>query len=332
MKQLKHLIQANRDKLQLEWVAGVEGGNRTLDLQCFASSDLVGHLNLIHPGRIQVFGRQEIEYFARIEDSRKRHQINKLIGGDPPAIIVAESFSPHPFLVEGCNTANIPLLKTPLSAAEIIDFLRVYINKWLAPTAMMHGVFMDVLGMGVLISGESGLGKSELGLELISRGHGLVADDVVEFSRVAPNLIEGRCPELIRNLMEVRGIGLLDIRAIFGETAVRRKMRLKVIVHLVRKASLEMAQERLASEPQYQEVLGLPIRKIFLPVAAGRNLAVLLEAAVRNSILEMRGINTLNEFMIRQQKAMLAELGDLQGDRDPDLIIPPTSPNEDGAS
>lgn len=321
MKPLKELINANHDKLKLDWIAGREGGNRMLDSQCFASSDLVGHLNLIHPGRIQVFGRQEIEYFARITDDKKRHQIQKLIAGDPPAIIVAESFQPHPILSSACDAANVPLLATPLSAAEIIDFLRVYINKWLAATTMMHGVFMDVLGMGVLISGESGLGKSELGLELISRGHGLVADDVVEFSRVAPNYIEGRCPELIRNLMEVRGVGLLDIRAIFGETAVRRKMRLKIIVHLVRRASLEMQQERLAAEPQFQEVLGLPIRKVFLPVAAGRNLAVLLEAAVRNTILELRGINTLNEFMIRQQKAMLAELGDLQDERNP-VITP----------
>ncbi|MFN7506238.1 MAG: HPr kinase/phosphorylase, partial [Limnobacter sp.] len=181
MKQLKELIEANRNKLKLDWLAGLNGGDRHLDLQCFASSDLVGHLNTIHPGRIQVFGRQEIEYFARISDERKQHQIDKLIEGDPPAIIVAESFQPHALLKAACDESNIPLLATPLSAAEIIDFLRVYINKWLAPTTMMHGVFMDVLGMGVLICGESGLGKSELGLELISRGHGLVADDVVEF-------------------------------------------------------------------------------------------------------------------------------------------------------
>lgn len=312
MKQLKELIEANRNKLKLDWLAGVKGGERQLDLQCFASSDLVGHLNTIHPGRIQVFGRQEIEYFSRIDDERKHNQIQRLVEGDPPAVIVAESFAPHQILKDACDKANIPLLATPLPAAEIIDFLRVYINKWLAPTTMMHGVFMDVLGMGVLICGESGLGKSELGLELISRGHGLVADDVVEFSRVAPNLIEGRCPELIRNLMEVRGVGLLDIKAIFGETAVRRKMRLKLIVHLMRRASLELQQERLVTETQYEEVLNLPVRRVMLPVAAGRNLAVLLEAAVRNTILQMRGINTLDEFMIRQQKAMLTELGGIE--------------------
>lgn len=314
VKKLKELIEANHSKLQLDWLAGQAGGEKVLDLQCFASSDLVGHLNLIHPGRIQVFGRQEIEYFEKINDNKKISVIERLIKDQPPAIIVAESFVPHASLTQACDKANVPLLATPLSAAEIIDFLRVYINKWLAPTSMMHGVFMDVLGMGVLISGESGLGKSELGLELISRGHGLVADDVVEFSRTAPNLIEGRCPELIRNLMEVRGVGLLDIKAIFGETAVRRKMRLKLIVHLVRRASLELQQERLATEPQYQQVLGLDVRKIFLPVAAGRNLAVLLEAAVRNTILELRGINTLNDFMIRQQKAMMAELEDTNED------------------
>ena len=304
MKTLRELIDSNRDRLQLQWIAGFDGGNRILNLECFASSDLVGHLNLIHPSRIQVFGRQEIEYYSRIDKERLSHQTRKMMDGLPPAVIVAEGFQPMPEIIESCNKHSIPLLTTPLSAAQIIDFLRVYLNKWLAPTTTMHGVFMDVLGMGVLICGDSGLGKSELGLELISRGHGLVADDVVELSREAPNFIEGRCPELIRNLLEVRGVGLLDIKAIFGETAVRRKMRLKLIVHLMRKASLELIQERLPTETQFQEVLGLPIRTVTLPVAAGRNLAVLLEAAVRNTILQMRGINTLDDFMKRQQAAM----------------------------
>jgi len=168
----------------------------------------------------------------------------------------------------------------------------------------MHGVFMDVLGVGVLITGDSGLGKSELGLELISRSHGLVADDAVEFSRIAPNMIEGRCPPLLQNLLEVRGLGLLDIRAIFGETAVRRKMRLKLIVHLVRRSNKEDSYERLPIDAQTEEVLGLAVRKVTIPVAAGRNIAVLLEAAVRNTILQLRGIDTLQIFMERQREAM----------------------------
>ncbi len=307
MKRLSDLINANKEKLQFQWVAGFEGGNRIIDLECFSSSEIVGHLNIIHPSRIQVFGQQEVEYFTRIDGERRAIQSKRLMTGNPPAIIVAEGFAPHPDLLKSCNEHHVPLLTTPVSAAQIIDFLRVFINKWLAPTCVMHGVYMDVLGMGVLISGESGLGKSELGLELISRGHGLVADDAVEFAREAPNYIEGRCPDILRNLLEVRGLGLLDIKAIFGETAVRRKMRLKLIVHLARKASLELTQERLPLQPEYQNVLGLPIRKVTLPVAAGRNLAVLLEAAVRNTILQMRGIDTMTDFMKRQEAQMALE-------------------------
>jgi len=158
-----------------------------------------------------------------------------------------------------------------------------------------------------LHTGDSGLGKMELGLERMSRNHGLVADDVGEFARIAPNMIEGRCPPLLQNLLEVRGLGLLDIKTIFGETAVRRKMRLKLIVHLVRRSTLEENYERLPLHSQTEEVLGLSIRKVIIPVEAGRNLAVLLEAAVRNTILQLRGIDTLKDFMERQQKAMDSE-------------------------
>ena len=162
----------------------------------------------------------------------------------------------------------------------------------------------DILGVGVLLTGESGLGKSELGLELISRGHGLVADDAVDLYRISQTAIEGRCPELLMNLLEVRGIGLLDIKSIFGETAVRRKMRLKLIVHLVRKETLERDFERLPYEPLNEDVLNIPVRKVVIAVDAGRNLAVLVEAAVRNTILQLRGIDTYREFIERHQKAM----------------------------
>ena len=163
---------------------------------------------------------------------------------------------------------------------------------------------MVILGLGVMITGESGLGKSELGLELISRGQGLVADDAVDLFRINQTTIEGKCPDLLQNLLEVRGIGLLDIRAIFGETAVRRKMRLKLIVHLVRKETLERDYERLPYEPLTQDVLGVQILKVVIQVVAGRNIAVLVEAAVRNTILQLRGIDTYQEFVDRHRRAM----------------------------
>ena len=159
-------------------------------------------------------------------------------------------------------------------------------------------------GIVILSTGESGLGKSELGLELISRGNGLVADDAVDLFRINQDTIEGRCPELLMNLLEVRGIGLLDIRCIFGETAVRRRMRLKLIVHLVRRETLERDYERIPYEPLTQDVLGVPVRKVVIQVVAGRNIAVLVEAAVRNTILQLRGIDTYQEFVERHRKAM----------------------------
>ncbi len=305
MLTIQKLVDDNAEKISLSWIAGQEGGaTHVLPNECLAAADLVGHLNLIHPNRIQVFGVAEHSYYLRFEMRKRHHHVEELIAGGVPAMIMAEGLSAPDDLVQMCSEANIPLLATPVPASHVIDLLRIYFAKKLAPTTTVHGVFMDVLGMGVLISGESGLGKSELALELISRGHGLVADDAVEFSRIAPNIIDGRCPPLLQNLLEVRGLGLLDIRAIFGETSVRRKMKLKLIVHLVRNTTLEENFERLPMQAITQDVLGLPIRKVVLPVAAGRNLAVLVEAAVRNAILQLRGIDTLADFMDRQMQAI----------------------------
>lgn len=304
---IQQLYDDNRDALELGWFAGFPGGERLISGDAASAADQVGHLNLIHPGRIQVFGHQETEYYQRLSPASRAFQTAELVAGEPPAFVIAQGLATPTDILAVCDEKNIPLFSTPLPAAQVIDYLRVYLSKKLAQRITMHGVFMDVLGVGVLITGESGLGKSELGLELISRSHGLVADDVVEFARIAPNMIEGRCPPLLQNLLEVRGLGLLDIRAIFGETAVRRKMRLKLIVHLVRRSTLEENYERLPVDNQSEDVLGLPVRKVVIPVAAGRNIAVLLEAAVRNTILQLRGIDTLKDFMERQRRAMDSE-------------------------
>jgi len=301
---IQQLYDDNREELGLGWFAGFPGGERLISGDAVSAADQIGHLNLIHPDRIQVFGHQESDYYKKLSPAVRQQQIAELIAGKPPAFIIAEGLETPDYLMETCEEKDIPLFSTSFPAAQVIDYLRVYLSKKLAQRVTMHGVFMDVLGVGVLITGESGLGKSELGLELISRNHGLVADDAVEFARIAPNMVEGRCPPLLQNLLEVRGLGLLDVKTIFGETAVRRKMRLKLIVHLVRRGTLEDNHERLPLHSQTEEVLGLPIRKVTIPVEAGRNLAVLLEAAVRNTILQLRGIDTLKDFMDRQQKAM----------------------------
>ena len=300
---VRELVDDNADDVAFEWLAGAAGESRPLPDDGRAAADLIGHLNLIHPARIQVFGHEELAYYKRFDPKRRIHHIEELAGGGVPAIILAHGLETPPDLVEVCERTSVPLLKTGVSAAETIDRLRIYLSKRFAPKITVHGVFMDVLGLGVLITGESGLGKSELALELISRGHGLVADDAVELSRTAPHVIDGHCPALLQNLLEVRGLGLLNIRTIFGETSVRRKMKLKLIVNLVR-ASAQEKFERLPLQETTQDILGEPIAKVTLQVAAGRNLAVLVEAAVRNTILKLRGIDTLQEFMEKQAQAI----------------------------
>jgi HPr kinase/phosphorylase len=303
------IFDDNVSELKLSWIRGLEGANRKFPTEAVraaaASSDLVGHLNLIHPSRIQIFGEQEVDYHADLTAEQRHAQIANLISKTPPCVIVADGRTADPELELFCQRSSTPLFTTPVSAAEVIDHLRTYLTKIGAPQVTMHGVFMDILGLGVLIIGESGLGKSELGLELISRGHGLVADDAVDFARLGPDYIEGRCPVILRDLLEVRGLGLLDIRTIFGETAVRRKLKLRLIVQLVRRNDGEF--ERLPIDAQFIDVLGIPIRTVKIQVAAGRNLAVLVEAAVRNTILQLRGINTLKEFIEHQRIQMIAE-------------------------
>jgi HPr kinase/phosphorylase len=302
------LFEEFRSRLKWEWVAGLGASERRFDEVAVraarSGADLVGYLNYIHPYRVQVLGEREVAYLANATPEDCQRRVTRITTLEPPVLVLADNQTVPPSLLTMCEEANIPMFASPESSAYVIDVLRSYLSRHFADRASMHGVLMDILGLGVLITGESGLGKSELGLELISRGHGLVADDAVDLYRVNQATIEGRCPELLRNLLEVRGIGLLDIKAIFGETAVRRKMRLKLIVHLVRRETLEREYERIPYEPLMQDVLGIPVRKVVIQVVAGRNLAVLVEAAVRNTILQLRGIDTYQEFVERHHKAM----------------------------
>ncbi|MEE8208988.1 MAG: HPr(Ser) kinase/phosphatase, partial [Nitrosomonadaceae bacterium] len=203
------------------------------------------------------------------------------------------------------NSTHTPILCSERSSLEIMWLLRPYLWRVLAPSDSMHGALLDVLGMGVMITGESGVGKSELALELVSRGHGLVADDVVELHRISPETLEGQSPEMLRDFLEVRGLGILNIRIIFGETAVRRRKNLKLIVHLQKAGSSEFnALDRLPINNVSEDVMGISIRKVIIPVAAGRNLAVLVEAAVRNYVLQLRGMDSTKNFLERHEQEM----------------------------
>ena len=241
------LFEEFRTSLKWEWVAGMGASERRFDEVAVraarSGADLVGYLNYIHPYRAQVLGQREVAYLQGGSAADCLRRVARIVTLEPPVLVLADSQTAPDALLSMCERAQLPMFSTHESSAFVIDVLRTYLSKHFADRTTMHGVFMDILGLGVMITGESGLGKSELGLELISRGQGLVADDAVDLYRISQTTIEGKCPDLLQNLLEVRGIGLLDIRAIFGETAVRRKMRLKLIVHLVRKETMEREYE-----------------------------------------------------------------------------------------
>lgn len=303
---VRKLYQDNQQKLQMAWTAGTAGGDNRISVEADRPAlALVGHLNFIHHNQVQVLGVAEVAYLQKLEQSDNPTSLDELFNFPMALVIVANDLPVPQSLRDYCHTHNIPLLTSALESPYLMDVLRIYLQRVLAVSTVKHGVFLDVFEVGVLLTGASGLGKSELALELISRGHSLVADDAVELHRTAPEVLEGRCPTMLRDFLEVRGLGVLNIRHIFGETSIRPKKQLKLIIQLVPADDDYMKTlDRLSIRTETEAILNVKIRSVVLPVAAGRNLAVLVEAAVRNYILQLRGKDSTKEFLERHQAMM----------------------------
>jgi HPr kinase/phosphorylase len=307
---VRQLFEDKQERLQLSRVAGADGTDRIIDSDEVDTSNkgLIGHLNLIHPNWVQVLSETELDYLRKLSTAQLNDAFQQIEQTGTTCLIVAGTSNIPPELVSFANHSHIPLFASPQPSVHLMWLIRHYLAKALAESTTRHGVFLDVLGVGVMITGESAVGKSELGLELITRGNGLVADDIVELYRVAPDTLDGRCPELLRDFLEVRGLGVLNIRTMFGETAVRRKKSLKLIVHLHRPPGGDLSQmERLPLNATHQEILGVKVSTVNIPVVAGRNLAVLVEAAARNFVLQQRGIDSMQEFISRHDQLLLED-------------------------
>ena len=315
---VQRLFDERRERLGLAWAAGRGGSARefTGEMLRKPGVGLIGHLNLIHPLLAQVLGRREVEYLERLDPAALAQTAEGICKSETVAIIVAEELAAPRVLAECAERGATPLLTSTEPSQHVINVLRPYMQQELGEVTTLHGVFLDVLEIGVLITGDSSIGKSELALELISRGHGLVADDVVELQQIGPETIQGRCPSMLRDFLEVRGLGVLNIRSIFGETAVRPRKALRLLVHLESAEGGWEPKDRLATRAGTQEILGVEIPTVTLAVAPGRNLAVLVEAAVRNHILLTRGINSTREFISRQEAAMRQDAASGEGEPD----------------
>ena len=304
------LFKETRLKLKLNWVAGFDGGDNQLSSQQVTkpSLALIGHLNFMHPNRVQVLGCAEMDYLRSLSIIAMQQAITNLYSTDLAAVVVANGEKPPKELISAANSFNTPLFTSLMQSPQLMDLLSHYLTQAMAETTSLHGVFIEVQGFGVLIKGNAAIGKSELALELITRGHRLIADDIVDFYRISPERIEGRCPALLQDFLEVRGLGILNIRALFGDNSVKPTKPLDLIIQL-ELADLLKPQEldRLNVKMQHERVLDVSVSKVVIPIAAGRNIAVLVEVAVRHHILLLRGVNATQQFSKRQKQMMQKE-------------------------
>ncbi len=304
------LYKALRRRLGLRWVAGRAGEGRTIGAEGDPESAalLVGPLNFITPNRIQVLGARELRYLASLGRGSREEALGRLFGEAAAVVVVADGEQPPEDLAQAAEAQATPLLSSRLPAQQLVGNLRYYLSHLLSKKITLHGVFMEVMGIGVLITGESAVGKSELALELITRGHRLVADDAPEFARVAPDILSGTCPEVLRDFLEVRGLGVLNIRAMYGDRAIKRTKYLRLIVRLVPMDDPRARQaNRLESSRRIRRILGVQVPEITIPVAPGRNIAVLVEAAVQDHILRSEGYDAAKAFAARQRRAIEQE-------------------------
>jgi HPr kinase/phosphorylase len=294
------------EQIEFKWVAGQEAPKRPLNqIDANQHVTLIGHLNLVHKNLIQVIGKTECDYLQGLEVNFRKNMLHEIFSACPVAIIMADGLPAPDMLIEHANEFHSPLLSCKTGSNEVVELARYYLHNILTEKEVVHGVFMEVLGTGVLITGESSVGKSELALALISRGHRLIADDAPEFYRTGPDILEGRSPDLLKDFMEIRGLGVLNIRDMYGDNALKRNKYLRLIVHLQRLSETECTQlDRLRGVRDIRTILGIAIPQVLIPIAPGRNIEVLVEAAVRNHILRHAGHDATEQFVNTQQQAI----------------------------
>lgn len=304
---LQSIVDQTGHQLRLRWLTAVPSIEQPLRGAApeQAQQSLIGSLNCIHPNRLQVIGHPEHLYLTALGKTAYTEMIGKLFSDRPAAVIFTDDIEPDGHIHAQAARTQTPLLGSSLGDQELINHLRYFLTHALAERKTLHGVFIEVLGMGVLLIGDPAVGKSELALDLVTRGHRLIADDAPRFARIAPEIIEGSCPETLRDFLEVRGLGILNIRAMFGEGAVLREKTLNLVIDLQPLDPQQLACiDRLNGSLSAINILGVAVPRITMPVAPGRNLAILVEAAVRHQILRIRGYDAGVDFIDRQARAI----------------------------
>ena len=279
--------------LGLEAISGLQGLSRKIFNPRIQKLGLVitGRMVYLHPHRVQILGNVEMSYLNSLPEHESKGIIKELCKNDVVCFIITRNLSVPEYFLRETEKKGIPVLRTPLVTSVFIDRITRFLEEKLAPHTTVHGVLMDVLGVGVLIIGRPGIGKSEDALDLVMRGHRLVVDDVVQVKRMGVIDLYGEAPDMIKNLLEIRGVGIVDIRQLFGVSSVRDRKRIDFVVELL-DWDKSVNCERLGLREDRYELLGLDLPLVRIPVSSGRNVSAIIELACRNHILKTQGINT----------------------------------------
>jgi HPr kinase/phosphorylase len=291
--------------LPLELLGGQDGLQRTISSPHIQKTGLAlaGLDAYLQPARILVFGESEIRYLESLDVANRLNVLAAAFRHDIPCVLITGGWEPPVELLAASDRYHVPLLRTPVSTPVSIAKIEYLLDDELAERQVIHGVLMDMLGLGILIIGESGIGKSECALDLVVRGHRLVADDTVEIRRRGETTLIGNCPELTRHHMEIRGLGLINVRDLFGVAAIRNSKRVELVVQLER-WDPDRDYDRLGLDELRYEILGLKVPLIRMPVAPGRSLGVLVEVAARNQLLRTRGLNAARDLATRLEQTL----------------------------
>ena len=300
---VQQLFDIHQESFGLQWVTGQK--NQYAPITPVNTKHLAGHFSLIHHYCIQVFSSGDMTYLKGLDKGEYTKTLEQFFTNPPAIIVITDNEKIPDEILASCQAKNIPLCTARVTSSIVISELQYYLTSTTSGTATIHGVYMEVVGAGILIIGESSIGKSELALELISRGHRLIADDAPLFYKVPPDTLNGVCPPVLQDFLEVRGLGVLNIRAMFGDDAMNKNKYLKLIVELKTMSDKELRNiDRFCGNTSEQEILGIMVPKVTLPVAPGRNMAVLVENAARNQVLINRGYNASEDFQQRQKQYM----------------------------
>jgi HPr kinase/phosphorylase len=288
------------EKFKLELISGEEGIDRPISTSDISRPgiEMAGYFTYYPAERIQLLGKTELSFFKQLDDEQKKVRMEKMCTDITPAIIVSREMDVPKELIEASERESVPVLRSSFKTTRLSSHLTNFLESRLAPTTALHGVLVDIYGIGVLIMGKSGVGKSETALELVKRGHRLVADDCVEIRQEDQDTLVGNAPGLIEHLLEIRGLGIINVMTLFGAGAVRSYKRISLVIQL-ETWDQQKHYDRLGLEEDKMKIIDTDVTKITLPVRPGRNLAVIIEVAAMNFRLKRMGINAAEQFSAR---------------------------------